>query len=231
MNKNNTVDSQEIAKFAKMANRWWDKTGDLKTLHDINPTRLQFIKNHTLLNGKPTLDVGCGGGILCESMALEGALVTGIDAEIAVIETAKIHAKQEHMSIDYQCTPIETFESKPFMVITCMEMLEHVGEPEQVINHCARLLEPGGYLFLSTINRTMKAYLSTIIAAEYLLGLLPKQTHDYKKFIKPGELAARVRAAGLEIVGLQGMAYNPINRTACLEDSVAVNYLMACVKQ
>lgn len=230
MNKNNTVDSEEIAKFAKMANRWWDKTGDLKTLHDINPARLEFIKNYTPLAKMPVLDVGCGGGILSESMAFEGALVTGIDAEASLVKVAENHAKQENLTINYQCSPIETFESKPFAIITCMEMLEHVEEPEQVINHCARLLESGGYLFLSTINRTMKAYLSAIIAAEYIFGLLPKQTHDYKKFIKPGELAAMVRAAGFNVIGLQGMTYNPLNGAACLENSVAVNYLMACVK-
>lgn len=230
MNKETTIDSQEIAKFAKLATHWWNKEGELRTLHDINPARVEFISQYVPLAGKTVLDVGCGGGILCESMANAGALVTGIDAEFNAIGVAKVHALKGGLTIAYECTPIEDYDNSTFDVITCMEMLEHVQEPETVITHCARLLKPGGYLFLSTINRTMRAYLSAVIAAEYVLGLLPKQTHDYEKFIKPAELAALVRKVGLEVQGLQGIAYNPLNRKASLQDSVSVNFLMSSFK-
>jgi 2-polyprenyl-6-hydroxyphenyl methylase / 3-demethylubiquinone-9 3-methyltransferase len=230
MTNKTTIDPQEIAKFAKMADSWWNTNGPLKTLHDINPARLEFISQHLNLVDKKILDVGCGGGILCEAMACREAQVTGIDAEIESINAAIAHAKTEQRSIEYICSPIETYESISFDAITCMEMLEHVQEPQSVINHCARLLKPGGFLFLSTINRTLKAYLSAVIAAEYILGLLPKQTHDYSKFITPAELAAMARRAGLEVVSLRGLAYNPLTRTATLQDSVSVNFLMSCFK-
>jgi len=230
MTKITSIDPQEIAKFAQVADEWWDKNGALKTLHDINPVRLDFIKQYVDIRGKRVLDVGCGGGILSESMAMSGADVTGIDAETTVISSAAMHAKQQNLDIDYQCVAIEDFEAEPFDVITCMEMLEHVPDPQLVIQHCARLLKPGGYLLLSTINRNWKAYASTIVAAEYILALLPRQTHDYNKFIKPGELAACVRQAGMDVVGLRGMGYNPLSRTASLNESVSVNYLMSCFK-
>ncbi len=225
-----TVDPQEIAKFAQHAALWWDKEGPLKTLHDINPTRLEFILNYQTIAKKKVLDVGCGGGILTEAMAQLNGELTGLDVEEETIEAAKVHAKKSRLEINYVNCPIEDYEADEFDLVTCMEMLEHVKEPQLVIDHCARLLKPGGFLFLSTINRTVKAYLSAIIAAEYLLGLLPRQTHDFDKFIKPSELVSMVRKAGLEFSGLSGFSYNPLNRRAKLQESVAVNYLLACRK-
>ena len=230
MNNKTTIDSRELEKFAKLSDNWWDTDGALKTLHDINPARLLFIAQSLDLIGKRVLDVGCGGGILSESMAEKGAIVTGIDAENEAINTATTHAKQSKLSINYICTPIEDFDEPQFDVVTCMELLEHVTTPEVVISHCARLLKPGGYLLISTINRTFKAYASAIIAAEYVLGLLPKQTHDYEKFLKPSELAGMARYAGLEMTGMRGMSYNPLTRAADLQDSVSVNYLMSFFK-
>ncbi|KTC93051.1 MULTISPECIES: bifunctional 2-polyprenyl-6-hydroxyphenol methylase/3-demethylubiquinol 3-O-methyltransferase UbiG [Legionella] len=230
MNKS-TVDPQEIAKFAQHASDWWDKEGPLKTLHDINPARLDFIQNHLELAQQTVLDVGCGGGILCEGMALKKAQVTGLDVEIDALEAAKAHAALSTLTINYVCSPVEDYEERSaFDVVTCMEMLEHVNNPQLVINHCARLLKPGGYLFLSTINRTLKAYATAIVAAEYVLGILPRQTHDFAKFIKPSELAAMIREAGLEFREIAGMAYNPLSRSARLQESVDVNYLLSCFK-
>lgn len=230
MNTKTTIDEQEVAKFAQLSEQWWDINGPLKTLHDINSARLEFIESYISLQDQRVLDLGCGGGILSEAMAKKQAQVVGLDAEKDSLATAAIHANSKGLTIDYVCTPVEAFEAPAFDLITCMEMLEHVTEPAEVITHCQRLLKSGGYLFLSTINRSPKAYASAIIAAEYLLGLLPRQTHDYNKFIKPSELAAMVRSAGLEVIGLQGIHYNPFTRTAGLKDSVAVNYLMACIK-
>ncbi|KTD64767.1 bifunctional 2-polyprenyl-6-hydroxyphenol methylase/3-demethylubiquinol 3-O-methyltransferase UbiG [Legionella spiritensis] len=230
MNNKTTVDTLEIARFSQLAGHWWDKNGPLKTLHDINPVRLDFIEQYVKLEQKSVLDVGCGGGILSEAMAQKHAVVHGIDAEAESIETARTHAQKNNLSVTYSCVPIEDFTAPAFDVITCMEMLEHVLQPGVVVNHCARLLQSGGYLFLSTINRTPRAYAEAVIAAEYLLGLLPRQTHDYHKFIKPSELAAMSRNAGLEVIGLQGIHYNPFTRLAGLKESVHVNYLMACRK-
>ncbi|MFC3909433.1 bifunctional 2-polyprenyl-6-hydroxyphenol methylase/3-demethylubiquinol 3-O-methyltransferase UbiG [Legionella dresdenensis] len=225
-----TIDNREIAKFASLSEHWWNKHGALRTLHDINPARLDFISRYAALAGKRVLDVGCGGGILTEAMASTGAIATGIDAESEAIAVADRHAQSVGITIDYSCTPIEDYEAAPYPVITCMEMLEHVACPQEVINHCARLLQKDGYLFLSTINRSFQAYVSVIVAAEYVMNLLPRQTHDYNKFIKPAELARMVRAAGLEVIGMQGISYNPFTHTASLQDSVAVNYLLACRK-
>ncbi|AHE67245.1 bifunctional 2-polyprenyl-6-hydroxyphenol methylase/3-demethylubiquinol 3-O-methyltransferase UbiG [Legionella oakridgensis] len=230
MNKKTTIDSQEIAKFAQLSSQWWNEHGPLKTLHDINPARLQFIQKFINLSGQHILDVGCGGGILAESMARLGAKVTGLDAEKDAIAAASAHANEGHLNIQYVCQSIETFATKLFDAVTCMEMLEHVSEPETVIEHCSRLVKPGGYLFLSTINRTPAAYAAAIIAAEYILELLPRQTHEFKKFIKPSELATMVREAGLEPIAISGMSYNPLNHKASLQQSVSVNYLLACQK-
>ncbi|MBA2656232.1 MAG: bifunctional 2-polyprenyl-6-hydroxyphenol methylase/3-demethylubiquinol 3-O-methyltransferase UbiG [Tatlockia sp.] len=230
MTNQSSIDAQEIAKFAQHASQWWDKEGPLKTLHDINPTRLEFITNHQDIIQKKVLDLGCGGGILTEAMAKAGANLTGIDVENEALEAAKLHAKQSQLAINYVNSPVEFYEAEPFDLITCMEMLEHVKDPQLVINHCARLLKPGGYLFLSTINRSVKAYLSAIVAAEYLLKLLPRQTHDFDKFIKPSELVAMIRKAGLEFCDMAGMSYNPISRNAKLQQSVDVNYLVSCFK-
>lgn len=219
-----TIDHKEIAKFSNHASAWWDTEGPLKTLHDINPIRLQFIQQHFSLSGCRVLDVGCGGGILSEGMASLGAIVTGLDAEPNAIEAAKAHTSV----VEYVCQPIECFDAPPFEAITCLEMLEHVQEPSLVLAHCARLLKPGGMLFLSTINRTFEAYAKVILAGEYLLGLLPRETHEYAKFIKPSELAAAARALGFETVSLQGMAYHPFTRKASLGGSTQMNYLLAC---
>lgn len=230
MTNTSTIDPVEIARFSALADHWWESQGPLKTLHAINPPRLEFIEGFVNLSGKRVLDAGCGGGILSESMARKGALVTGIDAGVEAVEVARAHAGSSALEIDYVHTPIEEFEAQPFDAITCMEMLEHVPEPELVLRHCHRLLKPGGYLFLSTINRNLLSYGAAILAAEYVLKLLPRQTHDYNKFIKPAELAAAMRAAGLELAGLEGMHYNPLSGLACLQDSVAVNYLMCGYK-
>lgn len=221
-----TIDCQEVHKFAQHAAHWWDLDGPLKTLHDINVSRLAFIREHIPLSKLCVLDVGCGGGILCEAMAKNAAIVTGIDAENEVIAVAKDHAKNNQLAIEYFCSPIEEYESKGFDVVTCMELLEHVQNPALVLQHCKRLLKPNGLLFVSTISRTPKAYATAIIAAEYVLGLLPKQTHDYQKFIKPSELTSMARSVGLHLVDLRGMNYNPLTRQATLSDDVSVNYLM-----
>ncbi|RAP38078.1 bifunctional 3-demethylubiquinol 3-O-methyltransferase/2-polyprenyl-6-hydroxyphenol methylase [Legionella quinlivanii] len=225
-----TIDVREVSKFNALSRHWWDKNGPLKTLHDINPARLQFIQKHALLSQARVLDVGCGGGILAEAIAGQGGVVTGIDADNDAIVTANTHALAQNLSINYHVTPIEDFEEPAFDVVTCMEMLEHVSNPELVIQHCFRLLKPGGKLFLSTINRTLKAYGAAIIAAEYILGLLPRQTHDYEKFIKPGELADILRSTGLQLIALEGINYNPFSRQAELAKSVDINYLMCAEK-
>jgi len=227
---NSTIDPLEVAKFAQHATQWWNMDGPLKTLHDINPARIGFIQQYIDLAGQHILDVGCGGGILCEGMARRGAVVTGLDVEMDAIACAQEHASYHDLSINYVCQPIELFEANPFDSITCMEMLEHVQEPGLVIQHCARLLKEGGYLFLSTLNRTLKAYATAIIGAEYILDLLPRQTHDFDKFMKPSELANMIRSSGLEMVGMTGLAYNPLTRVAVLHDSVDVNYLLVCRK-
>lgn len=225
-----TVNPQEITKFAQYAKLWWDTEGPLKTLHDINETRLEFIKQNIELENSSILDVGCGGGILCEAMAKSGAKVTGIDAESAAIDIAQEHAKNNHLNIDYLCTSVEAYQSKRFDVITCMEMLEHVDNPELVLKHCKRLLKPKGFLFVSTISRTLKAYTNAIIAAEYLLNLLPRQTHDYHLFLKPSELIAMARSFGFNLCDMKGINYNPLLRKASLGSDVRVNYLLALSK-
>lgn len=222
-----TIDPQEVHKFAQQSKHWWELDGPFKTLHDINPIRLEFISTHTPLEGLRVLDVGCGGGLLSEALAKAGALVSGLDAECAAIEAAKTHAQESGLIIDYVCSPIEEYESASFDIVTCMEMLEHVQKPELVLEQCIRLLKPGGLLFLSTINRTAKAYATAILAAEYILRLLPKQTHDYDKFIKPSELTSIARRLNLSLLDMQGMDYNPLSRQATLGGDVSVNYLMA----
>lgn len=225
-----TIDAQEIAKFSQHATKWWDPHGPLKTLHAINPCRIQFIQNQTVLSGARVLDIGCGGGILSEAMAKAGAMVVGLDVEPQAIEQAALHAAQEGVCVEYICSPIEQYENDAFDVITCMEMLEHVTCPNLVIEHAARLLKPGGILFLSTINRTLKAYMTVVLAAEYLLNLLPRQTHDFEKFIKPSELAHMCRTFDLDVVSMAGIAYDPLHNTARLNTSIDVNYLLACRK-
>lgn len=230
MKYNTTLDRQESNKFNMLAAEWWDYNGPLKTLHDINQLRLKFLENSCSLKGKRILDVGCGGGIFSEALALKGATVTGIDVNADLIAVAASHALDNKISIQYESTLIEDFDAPAFDIVVCMELLEHISNPALLINHCARLLKSGGALFLSTINRTLKAYGSAIIAAEYLLKLLPRQTHDFDKFMTPAELATLLRKAGLQLETLQGFTYNPWAREAQFSASVAVNYLLSAIK-
>ncbi len=221
-----TVDAEEVAKFARHAAEWWQSDGAFRTLHDINPVRLDYIEQHVSLRDQRILDIGCGGGILCEGMAKRGGRVTGLDVEPDAIAAAKAHSKAGHLNIDYVCQPLETWVATPFPIITCLEMLEHVADPQMILNEAARLLAPGGYLFLSTINRSTIAYAKVVLAAEYVLGLLPRRTHDYQRFIKPSELASMARAADLEVLDLAGLAYSPMTRTASIVTSLTDNYLL-----
>lgn len=223
------IDPEEIAKFTQLASTWWDTEGPLKTLHDLNPIRLQFIKNHADLTGKTVLDVGCGGGILSEALALAGANVTAIDMDAAALETACAHAKTNQLSIDYRHQTVESLAvSHPhhFDVVTCMEMLEHVPDPAAIIAACAKLLKPEGKLFVSTLNRHPKAYAMAVVGAEYVLNLLPRGTHDYQKFIKPAELASWARQHELEMTAMSGVNYHPFSRQCELTDDVKVNYMV-----
>ena len=221
-----TIVEEEVAKFANYAKEWWQLDGAFRTLHDINPLRLNYITQHVSLNNQRVLDIGCGGGILSEALAKRGGIVTGLDVEPEAIEVAKKHASSEQLNIQYICQSLESWQAEPFPIITCMEMLEHVSDPQIILNEAARLLAPGGYLFLSTINRNTIAYAKVILAAEYVLGLLPRQTHDYQRFIKPSELAAMARSADLEVLDISGMNYSPLSRSASLTRSLSDNYLM-----
>jgi len=226
------VDLGEIAKFSELASRWWDASSEFKPLHDINPLRLDFIDERAGLKEKNVLDVGCGGGILSESMADRGAKVTGIDLGEAPLSVARLHLKESGLDVDYQCISAEDFaEQRPgtFDVVTCMEMLEHVPDPASVITACAKLVKPGGHVFFSTINRNPKAWLLAIVGAEYILNMLPKGTHEYRKLIKPSELSSWARHADLSVRELTGMHYNPVLRQYWLGSGVDVNYLMHSV--
>lgn len=225
----NNVDLEEIEKFNLLAHKWWDPTSEFKPLHDINPLRLNFIKSSVDIKGKSILDVGCGGGILSESLAKEGALVTGIDRGEKVLQIAKLHAKESGIKINYQHTNIEDFHKgtkEKFDVITCLEMLEHVPDPNSIINVCSMLLKPGGKVFFSTINKNLKAFLFAIVGAEYILNLLPKGTHEYKKFIKPSQLHVWAKANSLSFNSIVGMTYNPITQKYKLSKDTSVNYIV-----
>lgn len=227
-NKNN-VDLEEIEKFNLLAHKWWDPTSEFKPLHEINPLRLNFIKSSVSLKGKKVLDVGCGGGILSESLASIGADVTGIDQGDKVIQIAKLHAKESGVKIKYKHINIEDFyknTDERFDVITCLEMLEHVPDPNSIINTCSKLLKPGGKIFFSTINKNLKAFLFAIIGAEYILNLLPKGTHEYKKFIKPSQLQAWASRNNLSFDSIIGMTYNPITQKYKLSQDTSVNYIV-----
>lgn len=223
------ADQIELQKFAQLAHKWWDKNSEFKPLHEINPLRLNYINNLAPLNNKRVLDVGCGGGILSESMYFKGADVTAIDLGEKALSVAKLHQLESGAKVNYRYISVEQLASEQpasFDVVTCMEMLEHVPDPAAVIAACAQLVKPGGMVFFSTINRNPKAYLYAVIGAEYVLNLLPKGTHDYAKFIKPSELSAWARQAGLNVSGLKGMSYNPLTKIYALSDDVSVNYLM-----
>jgi 2-polyprenyl-6-hydroxyphenyl methylase / 3-demethylubiquinone-9 3-methyltransferase len=227
------VDRSELAKFEAVASRWWDPGGEFKTLHDINPLRLQFIDDRCGLQGKHVADIGCGGGILAESMAARGAQVVAIDASEAAINTARLHQFQSNSAVDYEFINPEAFaarEAGKFDVVTCMELLEHVPDPSATVRACAALLKPDGKVFFSTLNRTAQSYFAAVIGAEYLLRLLPKGTHDYARFIRPAELDAWLRGARLVCQDLRGMAYNPFNGRCRLTTSMAINYL-ACAQR
>ena len=231
MEKQNTVnvDPSEVEKFNQIAHKWWDPTSEFKPLHDINPLRLNFINQNCPLMDKKVLDVGCGGGILSESMAQLGAKVTGLEQSDIAIKIAQLHSKENNLSIDYKLLNIEDFIKKTkikFDVITCLEMVEHVPNPASIIEACSKLLKKNGRLYLSTINRNPKAFLFAIIGAEYVLKMLPKGTHQYDKFIRPDEIKTWSTRYGLKITDIKGMSYNPFLKTYSLGKDVSVNYLM-----
>jgi 2-polyprenyl-6-hydroxyphenyl methylase/3-demethylubiquinone-9 3-methyltransferase len=233
MNQHN-VDQDELDKFEKLAGRWWDPHSEFKPLHEINPLRLDYIDRHAPLHGKNVIDVGCGGGLLTEAMTTRGALVTGIDMGNAPLSVARLHQHESGLEIDYrQITAEQIAEEQPgrFDTVTCMEMLEHVPQPDTTIAACAELLKDNGYLFLSTINRNPKSYLFAVIGAEYILGLLPKGTHDYSRFIRPSEMETWARQSGLQLIHMTGLVYNPLTREYRLnKQDVSVNY-MACFRK
>ncbi len=224
------VDAAEVAKFEALASRWWDRESEFKPLHDIKPLRANLIDERSPVAGRKVLDVGCGGGILSEALAQRGAEVTGVDMGEAPLGVARLHAQESGLTIDYRQVTAEALaeqEAGQYDIVTCLEMLEHVPDPASVIRACATLVKPGGHVYFSTINRNPKAYVFAIVGAEYLLKLLPKGTHDYRKFIRPAELSRWMRAASLELKTLTGMTYNPLTKTYKLDpNDVSVNYLL-----
>lgn len=227
------VDQSEIDKFSALAHRWWDPTSEFKPLHAINPLRLGWIESIVDLTGKQVLDVGCGGGILAESLSKAGATVTGVDLSEKALKVAELHQLESGATVRYRSISAEDLakeESKKYDVVTCMEMLEHVPDPSSVVQACTNLCKPGGTIFFSTLNRNPKSYLFAIIGAEYILKLLPKGTHEYEKFIKPSELISFTRQAGLELREIKGMTYNPITQVYRLGSNTDVNYMIATRK-
>ena len=234
MQTDENVDLSEIAKFEKLASRWWDPHSEFKPLHDINPLRAGWIDQHANVKHKSVLDVGCGGGLLCEALAHRGAVVTGIDMGEAPLSVARLHQMESGVTVDYQQSTAESLAERragEFGIVTCLEMLEHVPDPSTVIRACADLCRSGGDLFFSTINRNPKSFLFAIVGAEYILNLLPRGTHEYDKFIKPSELARWIREAGLDMQEMMGMTYNPLTKRYRLTpDDVSVNYLIRAKK-
>ena len=233
MNTSNNFDQEELAKFEDLAYRWWDKDSEFKPLHDINPLRLNFINERVSLAGKKVLDIGCGGGILAESMAQKGAIVKGIDLGKAPLSVARLHSSENNLDIDYEMISAEDIAAREpvsYDLVTCLEMLEHVPEPQSIVQACAQLVKPDGNVFFSTINRNPKSYLFAIIGAEYVLKLLPKGTHDYEKLIRPSELDRWIRSSDLSTQEIIGMSYNPITKKYWLGNDVDVNYLVHASK-
>lgn len=226
------VDAAEIDKFSQLAHKWWDKDSEFKPLHDINPLRLDYIDHWGHIGGKQVLDVGCGGGILTEAMARRGAEATGIDMAKKSLKIAKLHALEHQVAnVHYRLVSVEDLAAEApgrFDVVTCMEMMEHVPDPASIVRACAKLAKPGGHVFFSTLNRNPKAFVQAIVGAEYLLRMLPRGTHDYRKFITPAELARMCRQAGLEWLDAKGLGYNPLSRRYRLSDSLDVNYMVVC---
>jgi 2-polyprenyl-6-hydroxyphenyl methylase/3-demethylubiquinone-9 3-methyltransferase len=227
------ADPLELQKFSDLAHRWWDPTSEFRPLHEINPLRLEWINARVPLAGKNVIDIGCGGGILSESMARKGAKVTGIDLSEKALKVADLHSLESGAQVRYKLIAAEDMaaqEPGQFDVVTCMEMLEHVPDPGAIVRAAATLVKPGGHVFFSTLNRNPKSYLFAVIGAEYLLRMLPKGTHDYDKFITPAELSQFIRSAGLEVQGLKGMGYNPLTKIYSLNDDTSVNYLVATTR-
>lgn len=225
------ADPAEIKKFSDLAHHWWDPTSEFRPLHEINPLRLEWINSRVPLTEKNVIDIGCGGGILAESMAKKGAKVTGIDLSDKALKVADLHGLESGIAVRYKKIAAEQIayeEAGLYDVVTCMEMLEHVPDPASIIRACFTLVKPGGQVFFSTLNRNAKSYLFAIIGAEYLLQMLPKGTHDYAKFITPAELSQSIRNAGLQVDSMRGMSYNPINKIYSLNQNTSVNYLVAC---
>jgi len=230
-----SADFEELAKFDRLAEKWWDPEGEFKALHDINPYRLAYIQEHVDLNGQRVLDVGCGGGILTVALAESGARCTGIDLATDTLKAAQLHATAIGLEIDYRVEDVlnlaervESGEEAPFDVVTCLEMLEHVPEPAGIVEALGKLVRPGGWVFLSTINRNPKSWLYAIVGAEYVLNLVPKGTHRHDRFIRPSELAGWCRAAGLTLQSIRGLSYNLLTRDYQLSSDLDVNYLVAC---
>jgi len=227
------ADPQELNKFSELAHRWWDPHSEFKPLHEINPLRLDWIEQHVPLQGKRVLDVGCGGGILTESMARQGARVKGIDLSKKALGVADLHSLEAGLPIEYEEIAAEELaarEAGTYDVVTCMEMLEHVPSPASIVAACATLVKPGGHVFFSTLNRNPKAWLLAVVGAEYVLRMLPRGTHDYAKFIRPSELASFTRASGLAVRDMRGLTYNPLNKRYAINRDTDVNYMIACTR-
>ena len=225
------ADPHELQKFSELAHRWWDPNAEFKPLHELNPVRLDWIDALAHLPGKRALDIGCGGGILSESMAVRGAKVKGVDLSSSALGVADLHSLESGVEVEYEEIAAEALAAREpgsYDVVTCMEMLEHVPDPAAIVQACATLVKPGGWVFFSTLNRNAKAYLFAVIGAEYIARMLPRGTHDYARFIKPSELAQYVRSAQLDIVEIKGITYRPLSKRFALSDDSSINYLMAC---
>ncbi|RKP59239.1 bifunctional 2-polyprenyl-6-hydroxyphenol methylase/3-demethylubiquinol 3-O-methyltransferase UbiG [Pararobbsia silviterrae] len=228
------ADPHELQKFSELAHRWWDPGAEFKPLHELNPLRLGWIDSHASVSGKRALDIGCGGGILSESMAARGAHVKGIDLSTEALGVADLHSLESGVTVDYEAIAAEALAAREpgsYDVVTCMEMLEHVPDPAAIVAACATLVKPGGWVFFSTLNRNAKAYLLAVVGAEYIARMLPRGTHDYARFIRPAELARFVRLAGLQAVEFKGITYHPIGKYFALSDDTSINYMLACRRE